>query len=287
MIHRHPSAAGFVPMVVFPVADTIFKSAVHLAGVTYFWGIAKKLPMDDMPWGVTASLVVNRRVGPSVQFDLRFPKTGGGEDIDYCRQKRQAALDGAGQGFHPAPSVLATHPWWSNGKRAYHRFFMWSVGDGRLLKMYPELTYIDFAPNSAELFIGAASLLAYSISASMVWAPAPFALVGKLTTSIMIANISHDLYRHLWGDADQAQEHLSSLSRIACGLAVMESSLIRMWSEMGRSVGLCMRGEFFSYVGRRFDWFAGRLGDHPRRVERRHSLCRFLLFLLILALTLV
>jgi hypothetical protein len=34
-----------------------------------------------MPWAVTANVAV---VNTAALFDLRFPKTGGGEDIDYC-----------------------------------------------------------------------------------------------------------------------------------------------------------------------------------------------------------
>lgn len=34
-----------------------------------------------MPWAVTANVALINT--PDV-FDLRFPKTGGGEDIDYC-----------------------------------------------------------------------------------------------------------------------------------------------------------------------------------------------------------
>jgi hypothetical protein len=34
-----------------------------------------------LPWAVTANLAV---ANSPTTFDLRFPKTGGGEDIDYC-----------------------------------------------------------------------------------------------------------------------------------------------------------------------------------------------------------
>lgn len=34
-----------------------------------------------MPWAVTANLAV---VNTPSEFDLRFPQTGGGEDIDFC-----------------------------------------------------------------------------------------------------------------------------------------------------------------------------------------------------------
>jgi hypothetical protein len=37
--------------------------------------------LQVMPWAVTANVAF---VNTAEQFDLRFPKTGGGEDIDYC-----------------------------------------------------------------------------------------------------------------------------------------------------------------------------------------------------------
>ncbi|KAG2127597.1 nucleotide-diphospho-sugar transferase [Suillus bovinus] len=153
-IRSNPQAAGFIGNSYFPVASTVFTNAVHLAGVTYFWDIAAKMSENesDMPWGVTANLIA-RRVQDGVEFDLQFPKTGGGEDIDFCRRKRDFSITHGGEGFHPAPHVIATHPWWNDGQRSYRRFYMWSKGDGGLIKLYPNLTYLDHTPNSAELFL--------------------------------------------------------------------------------------------------------------------------------------
>ncbi|KAH7320415.1 hypothetical protein B0J17DRAFT_723962 [Rhizoctonia solani] len=97
-IRQRPDAAGFVGNALFPVAHNIFTAAVHLAGVTYFWDIANKIA-EDVPWGVTANLIVRRNIRDDVTFDLVFPKTGGGEDIDYCRQKRSASLARGGTLF--------------------------------------------------------------------------------------------------------------------------------------------------------------------------------------------
>lgn len=63
---------------------------------------------------------------------------------------------------------------------------MWSKGDGGLIKLYPELMYLDHTPNSAELFL---------IS----------------TASTVIANIVHDMYRHLWRDINRTEPLRSSL----------------------------------------------------------------------------
>jgi glycosyltransferase involved in cell wall biosynthesis len=88
VIRERPDVVGFIGTSRFPTAANVFTTAIHLADVTYFWDIARKRPEDtDLPWGVTANLIV-RRNPDGVEFDLIFPKTGGGEDIDFCRKKR-------------------------------------------------------------------------------------------------------------------------------------------------------------------------------------------------------
>ena len=156
-IRAHPRAAGFVGNALFPPAENVFTTGVHLAGVTYFWDIAAKIA-DDVPWGVTANLIA-RRTRDGVYYDCRFPKTGGGEDIDFCRRKRACALERGGEGFRAAPEVVVTHPWWRVGKRSYWRFYMWSVGDGALVKMFPEYRYVDYTPNGAEQLLLCAVLV--------------------------------------------------------------------------------------------------------------------------------
>ncbi|ETW75002.1 hypothetical protein HETIRDRAFT_431166 [Heterobasidion irregulare TC 32-1] len=124
-MRAHPDAAGFVGNMQFPVAESVFTTAVHLAGVTYFWDIATKMD-EDVPWGVTANLIYRRDVKDNVRFSLQLPKTGGGEDIAFCRQKRAYSVSHGGEGFRAAPRVIATHPWWNNGQRSYWRFYGWS-----------------------------------------------------------------------------------------------------------------------------------------------------------------
>ena len=40
IIRAHPKAAGFVGITAFPLANSIFTTAVHLAGLTNFWDLA-------------------------------------------------------------------------------------------------------------------------------------------------------------------------------------------------------------------------------------------------------
>ncbi|KAF7799107.1 hypothetical protein EIP86_010337 [Pleurotus ostreatoroseus] len=283
-IRASPDAAGFVGNAQFPPANSIYTAAVHLAGVTYFWDIATKI-QHDVPWGVTANLTARRNVRDNVMFSLLFPKTGGGEDIDYCRRKRQYSIAHGGQGFIAAPDVTVTHPWWNGGNRYYWRFYMWSKGDGALISLYkPGLVYRDHAPNSAELlFLSTAVTIV--IGGLYLWAGQgvlPRSLGPSMIAATLIANLFHDLYRHLWRDEDNVVDIKTNLVGYLWVLAVLESTLIRMFSELGRLAGLLERGEV-CLIGYRFDWFAGVWGDGPKRNERKNSVERFVLWVTVLA----
>ncbi|RXW19812.1 hypothetical protein EST38_g6028 [Candolleomyces aberdarensis] len=298
VIRRYPNAAGFVGNCKFPVASTIFQAAVHLAGVTYFWDIAEKIE-SDVPWGVTANLIARRTFNDGVIFDTRYPKTGGGEDIDFCRLKRAATLERLGDGkgeaegvFQPAKDVVVTHPWWNDGKRSYWRFYMWAYGDGLLVSRFPELSYTDYAPNSAEL--ASLCLLLSPIAGPLLGLPTntPNPLVSIMVTpilrslaSLLAANIVHDLYRHLYLHPER-NEVLNLSTSIKKGLwfwlVVVESTFIRMFSELGRLKGVVDRREW-GVLGRRFDWFTGRAGKGPILEERSNNAQRMLLTVFLLA----
>ncbi|KAJ1304213.1 hypothetical protein OPQ81_008613 [Rhizoctonia solani] len=228
------------------------KTAVHLAGVTYFWDIADKIT-EDVPWGVTANLIVRRNVRDNVTFDLIFPKTGGGEDIDYCRKKRSASLARGGTAFWAAPEATVVHPWWNGGARSYWRFYMWSKGDGALIKLYPDLSWRDSTPNSAELF--ALSGLT-TLAGVVVCSRSIFHFGIALASLTLIVNILHDAYNHLIRHKDCAGAIKTTIGPVSWLIAVFEGALIRMFSEMGRLIGILERKEW-GCVGMRFDWFAG------------------------------
>ncbi|KAJ7459891.1 NAD-dependent epimerase/dehydratase [Mycena latifolia] len=279
IIRAHPEAAGFVGLSWFPSADTVFTAAIHISGVTWFWNIAQKIESSDLPWGVTANLIARRDLKDGVKFDLSFPKTGGGEDIDFCRKKRNASIAAGNQGFFPAPRVRVTHPWWSGGKRSYWRFYMWGQGDGALIKMYPELTYRDF-PNSAELLLGC---VIFSVIAGVVSGSSALSFRGlKFGLGVILCNIIHDMYRHLWRDYDRTLAFETKVTGVKWLAAVAESSLVRMASEGGRAIGVLKRGEVCA-IGKRFDWFAGKM---PAAVEeeRLNSFQRLCLCIFILAI---
>ena len=284
-IREFPNAAGFVGNAQFPLATTIFTAALHLAGVTYFWDIASKMPDSvDVPWGVTANLAARRDTRDGVMYDLGFPKTGGGEDIDYCRKKRQFSIDRERLGFVAAPQVTVTHPYWNNGRRSYWRFYNWSKGDGALIKRYPELVYLD-SPNSAELLLFSA-VTSCLTSGLNILTPKRIWVGSNLLVAVFLANILHDCYRHLYRDADRACAIKTDVTGPRWVLAVLESSLIRMFSEWGRLVGLLERGEW-GLLCHRFDWFAGVYGNGPRDEERKNNVQRIGMSILILSILVI
>ncbi|CAE6438861.1 unnamed protein product, partial [Rhizoctonia solani] len=251
-IRNQPDAAGFIGNTCFPAAHNIFTTAIQLSGVTSFWDIADRIA-EDVPWGITANLIVRRNARDKVQFDLRFPKTGGGEDIDFCINKRKASLKRGGTAFWAAPEVVVAHPWWDKGQRSYKRFFSWSRGDGALIKMHPDLAWRDVTPNSAETFSLATILIISGVLLfrwSMVW----FGIV--LAIANFLAHVLHDLHRHLIRQNAQVDIAKTPFGRVGWIVAIIEGVLIRMVNDMGRLVGILERREWRS-VGKRFDWFTG------------------------------
>ena len=119
----------------------------------------------------------------------------------YDCRKRQYSLEHGGERFRAAPEVVVTHPWWCDEKRFYRSFYMWSIGDGALVKMFPGYTYQDHTPDSAETFLLSTFLL---ITGSGTWLLFQYYVIIlfalKLLIATLLGNIIHDLYCHFWRD---------------------------------------------------------------------------------------
>jgi hypothetical protein len=219
----------------------------------------------------------------SAAFDLRFPKTGGGEDIDYCLKVTQAGALGR---MVAVPGAAAQHPWWDGGRHSwllYRRVYRWALGDGQLLEMYPQLTYWA-APSATEL---GALLLALAAPAALGSAlalllpgsagpAAAFVLqqaaawLARAAAAVKLADVVLDVARNCCHPARLRQHPCSSLSlRI---LASALSCLIKTASEAGRLVCQVQLGRAWA-LGHRFDWFCG-MEAAVVAGERRRALAR-------------
>ncbi|CAG8609049.1 8395_t:CDS:2 [Cetraspora pellucida] len=286
VIRKYPKACGFIGCTKFPdPSKSIFTSAVEMSGITYFWDIAEKIE-ENVPWGVTANLLV-RRYKDNVRFNTTFPKTGGGEDVDYCLQKRHFFIKNIpnSEGFRATPSVKAVHPWWNNGKRSYLRFAKWAYGDGQLITMYPEYRYKDNFPNSAELFLLLSLLLLIFLFMKILINDQILNELTLVTTIsiplVVVTNMIFDVIRFVIMEHESYVPELKGYRRI---IAASDAAIIRIASELGRLYGKLSRREW-NYIRWRFDWFTNRFGDDTKNIEKRFSMIRFNLWAILVLST--
>ena len=147
IVNEGEDAAGFVGLSKFEEHQNIFSLAVQFSYLIYFWGVS--MLTNTPPWGVTANLLTRRT---TARFELKFPKTGGGEDIDYCNQvTRKLNLP-----LKSAPEAIIMHLWWNELAglaTSPSRFHGWALGDSLLMFDYPEFRYWSWPANWEILVI--------------------------------------------------------------------------------------------------------------------------------------
>lgn len=132
-IDRYPDARVWVGCTHFPPAKTTLEHAVRTSNLCHFYGIAEIVSRP--PWGVTANLCVSGRSRENIWFNPAYPKTGGGEDVDFCLKTRQRYGPNA---IVAVPGAVATHPYWSNPIR---QMWGWARGDSICLNLHPHSTF--------------------------------------------------------------------------------------------------------------------------------------------------
>lgn len=146
-IDRFPDAHVWVGCTRFPPAKTVVEHAMRASNLCHFYGIAEIV--DRPPWGVTANLCVSGR-SQAVWFNGAYPKTGGGEDVDFCLKTRQRYGPDA---IVSVPGAVATHPYWSNPIR---QVWGWARGDALCLGFHPHSTFyraLDWAETIALIWV--------------------------------------------------------------------------------------------------------------------------------------
>lgn len=234
-ILEHPYASGFIGSTRLPIATNSRQAAIVLAQLTYFWNIAEKFPdQTELPWGVTANLCARRS---SIRFRSIFPKTGGGEDIDYCLQSRIFfGMDH--EGFVSVPNAIALHPWWNEGRPSYSRFHGWAYGDSMLIDLYPQLCYYAF-PNLAETII--ISILVSIILLPVLWSYKLFGYLLLFILTSILSDIVVDSYNAYYILKDSSISLNSFNVKIS---SIIQCTICRSYSEFGRIYGSVERVSF-------------------------------------------
>jgi hypothetical protein len=201
------------------------------------------------------------------------------------------------------------HPLWNDGRRCYSRFFGWAYGDGALIDMYPQLTYLSW-PCSAEvcwplLLLAAAAaalqMLMHLFAAALAFTPAvvPAMTVGpellevsrvwllvgcswlfQCSTECLCSAVGFkavdvvlDMLRAF--HPIRTAKHPTATARLRVAAAA-EASMIKTWSETGRLWGQLQRREMcYDVLFRRFDWFCG-LSPAVVAGEQQRAWWRFL-----------
>ena len=250
-------APGFVGVVRFPPTSNSFTRGVVSSDILTFWDIAES--RDSLAWGVTANLMVRRSAAEGITFSERFPKEGGGEDIDFCLR----IVSKAGGWLKTVPKASVVHPWWNGGSRQYRRFARWAYGDCQLPTLHPKFKFRN-APNMVEtlalgLVIGGIFMATgiASVQLITIWC------LGVMLLELVAETVRLKLR---WG-------------RISISTS-LEAIVVRISNDLGRIAGHLKRGHLLGLT-ERFDYF---MTGESKTYERKVAITKFGLYMAMTAL---
>lgn len=235
----------------------------------FFYGIAEH--MTHPPWGVTANLFVRgSRHNHTIRFNHRYPKTGGGEDIDFVFQfKRWNAYKKLGDRLVVAvPGAKVLHPWWREGKRCYSQINGWAWGDSLCLTAWPEKTFRTL-PNWAEMI--AFLLVVTSLYFQSDWKALLIASLGIVTTEHILLTLHY--YPH---SCQHVKGWFGKKVLVASGAGTIISS-----QEITRLIAHIYRGHLLCLC-LRVDWNDGQ-NPHFKLDTQLRSILRFMVYVGIVA----
>lgn len=268
-ILRYPTAKIFVGMSAMPPPFNFWTRILEVSKVNHFFSIAKY--HQHPPWGVTANLLVcGSRFNQTVQFKSKYPKTGGGEDVDFIFQLKHyhgETKKDRKKMVVAVPGAKVSHPWWRSGGVCYGQICGWARGDSLCLTEWPEKTFV-VCPNWIEtIFIAAilTPILGWN------WRR----LLGSSFTIVVVEHILKSLELYM----TRSSTERNSLERI---LLILGGSTIVSAQEAVR-FGMCLcRLSLFSFC-RRLDWFDGEAREAVL-TDKHRSLVKLLLMVGIFAL---
>jgi hypothetical protein len=230
-IMRRPQAKLFVGLTELPKAQTLMQRAMEVSQVTYFYDVARK--MRHPSWGTTANLVVKARTN-MVRFDLAYPRTGGGEDVDFCLRVK----NGSDSDIVAVEGAKVVHPWWADGLR---HVLGWAEGDSLCVDKFPQSTYCTL-PNWIETVF----CLGVACLAGWMWTGMDLRHTF-VESAVVVLGLDTALSFRIF------QKH-SQADMFVCLMA----ALIRSSQQGTRFWFHLRRGRLLHNCGRRMDFFAGQ-----------------------------
>ena len=237
----HPAALGFFGPTRFVPATTVYQRGVEVSDILTFFRVANYV--HTLPWAPTSNVMVRGDAARAERFRTVFPKSGGGEDIDYLLRVSERA----GGAFLAVPGASVDHPWWNAGRRDYSRFMRWSFGDSLLHDLHPRFTY-RAAPNAVELLV--IGLPMATVVSLLATSPVPFLAV---LVGVALGEIAAEFVR------------LVGLKGFPDCLYCFETVLIRSANDVGRVAMQARLGRWHG-VTERWDHFCN--GEHVAYHQR-------------------
>ncbi|KAL3924944.1 MAG: hypothetical protein SGILL_000734 [Bacillariaceae sp.] len=245
-IKRYPDAKVFVGNTDLPEACNRWTEMLCACNVGYFYSIAQKMVRPS--WGVTANLMVRgSRFNSTIQFKSIYPKTGGGEDIDFVYQYKNFY---ASQGLRvtvAVPEAKVAHPWWKNGSVCYGQIIGWARGDSMCITEWPEKTFLAF-PNWIEH-------VSFFVLPLSIYMRRP--VVGIATSLAIITTEFLIKGSHYFEDACRIVRHRESGGWLRKAAVAIGAGSILSAQEATRTWCMIQRGSVYSFC-RRVDWFDGQ-----------------------------
>jgi len=179
---REPAATGFIGLVQLPPPQSPFTKAIAISGSMDIFGIAAQ--RSSFAWGATANIMVRRSAIGNTRFSTVYPKSGGGEDVDFFLRVRE---HNGFKNYNTLPQAKVVHPWWNNEKISFLRPFRYGKGNSWLGELNPQYTYYDLlnTPETILLSLLAALLLAGSL---WIWPLLAF-IAGVLLIEVIASSV--------------------------------------------------------------------------------------------------
>ena len=268
-IMRWPNASAFVGSTHLPEPVNLLTHAIVASDIPGAYTIAERV--REPPWGVTANLCVRARTS-RVRFDLSYPKTGGGEDLDYCsRVARHGPIKAV-------PGARAKHPWWSGGSlKAVGHILGWAEGEVKCIGKQALRQHVFFTlPNGVEIVLIMLTACIV-LTGSGVWDVAITLRCLSACAVIIILEI-------LWHASRIADHRLcspmkdskfnSAIVRALAAVLIMSQECTRFIRALSNSI---------TWLFWRVDWHFGQ-NPHWVTASKRNNAARAVFYLFILYL---
>lgn len=261
-ILENPNCPGFVGRTKFPNPINQFTYGIIESDILTFFNIS--VTRKNSLWGTTSNLLIRLDVIGDYRFGTKFPKAGGGEDIDFCLN----ILKEGKYSLENAPEALVEHGWWNGGRRSYRRFFRWAYGDSVLPMLHSKFRYFNY-PNlieTAVIFVPLLIIISFFLGISLVVIPIYVALSFLL-----------ELY---WETI-----RVKRIRPSAKSIHAVEGAIVRLSNDLGRITANLSRFRMTGFF-ERFDYFTT---GESIQFERKIAMAKFTSFIItaILLLTMI